>query len=98
MKRLALAALALAACAAPAASPAHAGTLCRPNELGALILASPNVNDIHPDWQPPDQIGTGWSMNLKSRKGPFLRGTLNTSHGNEIPGAVYALASQWTCE
>lgn len=71
---------------------------CHPRDLGARILASADTNDIHPDWEPSNAIGTAWSLNDVTIDGAFLRGTLATPRGNEQPGTVYVVASEWSCD
>ena len=77
---------------------AQARTQCSPRIVGATILRSPDVNDIHPDWRPESgSIGTGWGLRRVTRSGQFLRGGLVTSRGNPMSGTVWVLAREWEC-
>jgi len=70
---------------------------CFPKDADPQILRSPNVGDYHPDWAPPSGVGTGWSLTKLGRQGNFIKGILNTSHGNPTTGVIYVLASEWNC-
>lgn len=87
----------MARCQTPATASPTSFEYCSPINLGPKILSSPDINDIHPDWVPPNMVGTGWTLTDISRHGPFLSGTLNSSRGNPQPGTIYVLASEWEC-
>jgi len=73
-------------------------TLCFPKDINPQILKSPIAGDYLPDWTPPSGVGTGWSFTKISRHGAFLKGILNTSHGNPTTGIIYVIASEWDCQ
>jgi hypothetical protein len=73
-------------------------TLCNPMEPGALILKSPHVADLHPDWVPPNSIGSGWGLTQIRREQGFYSGRLVSSRGAIQPYRVYVVPSQWQCQ
>jgi hypothetical protein len=81
-----------------ASGSASAPRSCNPRFLGANILNSPNQSDIHPDWVPPNSIGTAWSLQNISLHGEFYSGTIFSPRGGEQPGRVYVIASEWDCQ
>jgi hypothetical protein len=86
----------LAACFA-AASPAHAAKSCSPRMIGAKMLASKNIRDLHPEWI-GDSIGLGWSLVDVRQEGEFLSGAPVTARGGQLKYRVYVLAREWNCE
>jgi len=81
-----------------AASQSNAAPRCNPKMSGARILNSPDINDVHSDWIPPNAVGTGWSLDTLTHHGPFLSGTLYSSRGTPQPGRIYVIANEWDCE
>ncbi len=70
---------------------------CSPKSVGAKILRSRNVADVHPDWAAPNQIGLSWSLVNVKHEGRFLSGQLVTPRGGTMRGRVYVLADEWDC-
>jgi hypothetical protein len=77
---------------------ARAEESCAPKSNAAKILRSANIRDIHPNWRPPNSIGTSWSLVSIRRQGPFMQGALVNPRGGELPGRVWVVVSEWDCE
>ncbi len=72
---------------------------CTPNDGSARILASPNPDDIHPDWSDGSTIGLSWTFEGKEvgDSGDYLKGKLISPRGDVGSRGVYILAREWDC-
>lgn len=73
---------------------------CAPKDNTAKILASPSVDDIHPDWQGESYVGLSWTFvpdsdNLHKK---FLHGDLYSPKGAVVTPDAYIMTSQWDCQ
>lgn len=85
------------------ASVAFASATCSPVSTEALVLASADAGDIHPDWANGSTIGLGWSLDLlgdeEGADGEYyLYGDLLDPRGNLVNEGVYADVMEWECE
>lgn len=92
-------ALLLALCA----SPALAGATCAPVSTEASILASADMNDIHPQWADGSTVGLSWSLDLQGDEegadgAYFLYGDLIDPRGNVATRGVYVSDMEWECD
>lgn len=86
-----------------AASAAFASATCAPVSTDALVLASADAGDIHPDWADGSTIGLGWSLDLlgdeEGADGEFyLYGDLLDPRGNPVTEGVYVDVMEWECD
>lgn len=82
---------------------AHANaTSCSPVDNNARILASPDANDLHPDWSGESYVGTSWSFDVERRiesdTGAYLKGDLISPRGDVVTPNAYILEDEWHCE
>lgn len=82
--------------------PAAAGLSCTANDTSAVILASPDPDDIHPDWD-GSTIGLSWTFEAHGRPianeaGRFLQGDLISPKGAVVTSDVFIVAREWSCE
>jgi hypothetical protein len=75
---------------------ALAAPSCSPRIVGAKILSSKNINDIHPQWV-GNSIGLGWSLVNVRQEGVFLSGALVTTRGAQEKYRVYVVPGEWIC-
>ena len=85
------------------ASPAFAAATCAPVTTDALILASADSDDIHPDWADGSTIGLAWSLDMSGdEEGAdgewYLVGDLIDPRGGVVNEAVYVRAMEWECD
>jgi hypothetical protein len=82
-------------------SPAQAAW-CHPLDNTARILASPNPNDVHPNWRGENYIGLGWSVAPGRRivvDGiSYISGSLYSSRGGLVEKHIYILQKEWSCD
>lgn len=77
--------------------------VCSPQDAATRILASPNPNDIRPDWAGEAYIGEAWSLDVARRFTDedtglsFLGGELLSPRGSE-QGYAYGLEPEWVCD
>lgn len=86
--------------AASLLSPGLAMALqCTPNDTSARILASPDPDDIHPDWSGDSTIGLSWTFEGRATgaSGNYLKGELISPRGDVANTSIYILASEWDC-
>lgn len=82
---------------------AWAAATCAPVSNDALILASPDPEDIHPDWSDGSYVGLSWSLDLLGEEegvdGRFyLYGDLIDPRGNVVNRGVYVSDMEWECD
>ncbi|WFR97105.1 hypothetical protein [Rhizobium tumorigenes] len=72
---------------------------CTPNDGSARILASPNPDDIHPDWSDGSTIGLSWTFEGKEvgDSGDYMKGKLISPRGDVANKGVYIIAREWDC-
>lgn len=72
---------------------------CTPNDASARILASPNPNDIHPDWSGESTIGLSWTFegHAIGDAGDYLKGKLISPRGDVANAGIYIMAKEWDC-
>jgi hypothetical protein len=72
---------------------------CTPNDGSARILASPDPNDIHPDWSGESTIGLSWTFEGRAvaGDGDYLKGRLISPRGDVANEGIYILADEWDC-
>ena len=71
---------------------------CTANDTSARILASPNPDDVHPDWGDGSTIGLSWTFEGRAvGDGDFLKGKLISPRGDVANTGVYILANEWDC-
>jgi hypothetical protein len=75
---------------------ALAASGCSPRIVGAKILASRDIKDIHPAWTDAS-IGLGWSLVNIRQEGNFLSGSLVTTRGAQEKYRVFVLPGEWIC-
>jgi hypothetical protein len=75
---------------------AHAAPSCSPRIVGAKILSSKNLDDVHPQWV-GSSIGLGWSLVNVRQEGSFLSGMLVTTRGGQEKNRVYVVPGEWIC-
>ena len=85
--------------AATLLSPGMALALqCTPNDDAARILASPDPDDIHPDWSDGSTVGMSWTFEGKEvGRGNYLKGKLISPRGGVASRGVYIIANEWDC-
>jgi hypothetical protein len=86
----------------PSVAQAKLPHMCSPLAQTARILATPNPNDIHPDWRGESTVGLAWSFEVKdsarSQTGTFYKGDLISPRGGTVNRNAFILASEWQCE
>ena len=94
--------LLLAAALAMSAHPALAALQCTANDTDASILASPDPDDTHPDWDGDNKIGLAWTLavkrTVKNASGVFYQGDLISPRGGVVTKGVFVVKEEWTCE
>jgi len=72
---------------------------CTPNDNSARILASPDPQDIHPDWSGDSTIGLSWTFEGRptDSAGDYMKGKLISPKGGVTNSGVYILADEWDC-
>jgi hypothetical protein len=71
---------------------------CTPSDTSAKILASPNPDDLHPDWSDGSTIGLSWTFEGRAiGSGDYLKGKLISPRGDVANTGVYILADEWDC-
>jgi hypothetical protein len=71
---------------------------CTPNDASARILASPDPDDIHPDWRGESTIGLSWTFEGRpTGSGDYLKGKLISPRGDVANAGIYILADEWDC-
>jgi hypothetical protein len=71
---------------------------CTPNDASARILASPDPDDIHPDWSGDATIGLSWTFEGRViGSGDYLKGKLISPRGDVANSGIYILADEWDC-
>lgn len=75
---------------------------CSPSDNTSRILASPDPDDVHPDWSGESYIGSSWSVEVKRRvdadTGTYLKGDLISPRGELVTPNVYIIEDEWDCE
>jgi hypothetical protein len=84
----------------PRGPPTGISRGCSPKYVGAQILSEPDLAKLHPDWQPPSEIGTSWSLAdvqvIANSNGRYLYGKLISPRGG-YQKWVYGRSEQWNC-
>ena len=85
------------------ASSAFAGASCAPISTDARILASADVEDVHPDWSDGSTIGLSWSLiptgDAEDDNGEFyMIGDLIDPRGSVVTEGVYVPVMEWECD
>lgn len=71
---------------------------CTPGDTSAKILASPDADDIHPDWGDGSTIGLSWTFEGRAiGNGDYLKGKLISPRGDVANTGVFILADEWDC-
>lgn len=75
---------------------------CYPSSNQTKILASRNVNDLHPNWKPPSFVGTSWSLKVlkvfDDQNNTFIYGNLISPKGGVVDKGVYGIDGEWICQ
>jgi len=72
---------------------------CTPNDASARILASPNPNDLDPDWSGETTIGLSWTFEGRAiGDGDYLKGKLISPRGDVANAGIFILSDEWDCD
>lgn len=82
-------------------APKNVSINCTPLNNTSRILASPNPNNIHPDWRGESYVGISWSFIgsdiIKNGTATYLKGDLYSPRGGIVNKNIFIIKNEWDC-